>query len=331
MFVSVGFDDNGFSGLPGSGGEGGIAWVMELFQSIENPDGTDARASFFLTSNYLDPENSDESELVAKAWRALKDAGHELGNHTRDHAHGLKFTPLEWHEQMEACEKDMEAAGVDTFGVTGFRTPFLEYNDATFEALKAAGLSYDCSIEDGYQPDHDGTNYLWPYTLDEGSPGHQVQVEWGMREKISVHPGVWEMPAHPVIVPPDPECKRYGVEPGLRDRMKAVNNYFDVDSGKITGFDYNLWILFAMTGDEVLATLKHTLDLRLAGNRAPFMLGAHSDIYSSKYSEEAPNATLPERQETLRSFLEYALTKPEVRIVPIKDILDWVRDPQPLP
>ena len=61
--------------------------------------------------------------------------------------------------------------GVTEEDIFGFRTPFLKYNNATFEALQAEGFVYDCSIEEGYQPDHDGTNYYWPYTLDEGSPG----------------------------------------------------------------------------------------------------------------------------------------------------------------
>ena len=81
--------------------------------------------------------------------------------------------------------------------------------------------------------------------------------------------------------------------------------------------------------DEVVATLKYTLDLRLEGNRAPFMFGAHSDTYSSE-GESTPGATLEERQEAIEEFIQYALEKPEVRIVPIRDILSWMRDPKPL-
>ncbi len=111
--------------------------------------------------------------------------------------------------------------------------------------------------------------------------------------------------------------------------MKEVQDYFDEESGKITGFDWNLWIVFGMTKAEFLATLKYTLDLRLKGNRCPMAFGTHSDIYSSKF-QDLPNSVVEERQEALIEFIDYALSKPEVRIVSAKELLDWLRDPSPL-
>jgi len=208
----------------------------------------------------------------------------------------------------------------------GFRAPYLEYNDAAMAALPAAGLWYDASIEEGWQEEQDGTNYNWPFTLDGGSPGHDVLVEWGLKEPLGSHPGVWSMPAYPLIAPPDDACAEYGIAPGLRAKLKALADWFDEASGKITGFDYNLWVLFEMTGPEYLAVLEYTLDQRLAGNRAPLLIGAHTDYYSSKYTAP-PNATLEERQAAMEGFLDYALAKPEVRVRPYKAILDWVRNP----
>jgi hypothetical protein len=130
-------------------------------------------------------------------------------------------------------------------------------------------------------------------------------------------------------VPPDSRAAEYGIPPGLRAKMKGIASWFDDASGKVTGFDYNLWVSFQMSKAEVLATLKHSLDLRLAGNRAPFMFGTHTDYYSSKYTA-ARNATVRERQEAIEEFLDYAASKPEVRIVSTKQILDWVREPVPL-
>jgi len=115
----------------------------------------------------------------------------------------------------------------------------------------------------------------------------------------------------------------------LRNTLHDRVSWFDPASGKITGFDYNLWVEFRMTKAEFLATMKYTLDLRLAGNRAPFMFGAHPDTYSSKYTA-VPNASLEERQQAIEEFLDYALSKPEVRFVPNQEILSWVRNPVPL-
>jgi hypothetical protein len=84
-----------------------------------------------------------------------------------------------------------------------------------------------------------------------------------------------------------------------------------------------------MTKGEFLATLKHTLDKRLQGNRAPLLFGAHTDYYSTKYTG-APNATSDERRAAIEEFIDYALSKPDVRIVSAKQVLDWMRLPQRL-
>jgi hypothetical protein len=75
--------------------------------------------------------------------------------------------------------------------------------------------------------------------------------------------------------------------------------------------------------------VKHTLDLRLAGNRAPFLLGAHTDYYSSDYTD-APNTTAEERRTAMEEVVAYALDKPDVRLVSLGQVLDWVRNPVPL-
>ena len=43
------------------------------------------------------------------------------------------------------------------------------------------------------------------------------------------------------------------------------------------------------------------------GNRAPFLLGTHTDYYSSKYTA-APSATPRQRQEAIEEFIDYALS-----------------------
>jgi hypothetical protein len=212
----------------------------------------------------------------------------------------------------------------------GFRTPFLEYNDATLAAVDDLGFRYDCSIEDGWHWEQDGSDFMWPYTLDNGSAGHDILVEWGSKAPITPHPGLWELPIHPVVVPPDSVAAQYGIQPGLRDRLKAKVSWFDTAAGKITGFDYNLWYSFEMTKAEFLATLKYTFDLRYNGNRAPFMIGVHTDYYSSKWPGK-PQASAADRRAAIEEFIAYVISKDDARIVPNAAILDWVRNPKPLP
>jgi hypothetical protein len=105
-------------------------------------------------------------------------------------------------------------------------------------------------------------------------------------------------------------------------------SYFDVVGGKMTGFDFNLWQQAKLNKAETLATLKYTLDLRLQnGNRAPFLFGAHSENYGSKNAALFSQISVRERQEVIEEFLQYARSKPEVRIVPYQSVINWMRNP----
>jgi hypothetical protein len=339
QFLGLGFDDNAYSGLDGSAGTGGMSWATSMLAS------RGIHATFYLSTIYMDVWESESPTFVKRAWHTAMTDGNEIGDHTRDHEHGAAFDQATWHTQQQDCIDSLvkpfdpaevnfspdpsKGIGASESDIVGFRTPFLEYDDATFAAELQTGLHYDCSIEDGYEDDEDGSNYMWPYTLDHGSPGNDVLVDWGSQQPLTPHPGLWELPVHPFVVPPDDKCAEYGVTPGFRDRLHALQDWFDPASGKITGFDYNLWVQFNMTKAEVVATLEYTLDLRIGGNRAPMMIGVHSDIYSSKYTA-ATASTAEERQQAIEEFVDYALSKPMVRVVPNKEILEWVRNPQPL-
>lgn len=341
MFVSIGWDDNGYSGLDGSAGTGAMDWAVKMLAARKHMDGSPVYNTFYLTSVYGNTWMSESPTFVKRAWHAAYEGGHEIGLHTDKHDHGSTFDATRWNTEMQKPIDLLTASfdpsednfspdvskgvGVPRGDIVGFRTPFLEYDDALFDVLKQHKMFYDTSIEEGWQPEQDGTNYNWPFTLDNGAPAHDLLVEWGTKtEPLKGHPGLWEMPVYPLVVPPDSVASQYGIQPGLRAKLHALQSWFDEDSGKITGFDYNLWVSFKLTKAEFVATLKYSLDLRLQGNRAPFMLGAHTDYYSSKYT--APeNATTQERQEAIEEFLDYALSKPEVRVVAVKDILTWVR------
>ena len=354
QFISFGFDDNGFSGLENSGGTGGVKFIIDLFASRYNPsglgnektyDGAQTHFSMYCVTGYIDNNGNENPVFVKRAWRKALLNGNEIGVHTHQHKHGIQSSVQEWESEIQTCidwltkpfdsqestdEPDnTKGIGMNPSEIYGFRTPYLEYNDNAFQAIFSKGFLYDSSIEEGFQDDQDGTNFLWPYTLDMGSSGDKISAEENQRKPVSAYPGLWEIPGYAVIVPPDNLCVKYGAKPGLRSKMKKAQDYFDEESGKITGFDWNLWIMFGMTKAEFLATLKYTLDLRLKGNRCPLVFGTHSDIYSSKF-QSVPNAAVEERQEALIEFIDYALSKPEVRIVSAKELLDWLRNPSPL-
>jgi len=351
QFVCFGSDDNGASGLPGSGAAGGMTFLTELFAGRRNPSGAGSAAtfdaapirfSFYVNTFYLDPGSATEGyggrgrdapHWVRRAWRAAVEAGHEIGVHTHSHPHGRELSLAQWEEEMERCSATLarpydaaESATQAGLGLTraelaGFRTPYLEYSDATIAAVRRHGFRYDCSLEEGTQADQDGTDFVWPYRLDAGSPGNP---------EIGSHPGLWELPVYVFVVPPDDACERLGVPPGLRRELKRRKDYFDVAAGKVSGMDWNLWCEFGMSPAEFLATIRYTLELRLAGNRCPLTVGLHSELYSDRQDTGECPTPVAARRAAVVALLDHVLAIDAVRVVSARDLVAWLERPESL-
>ncbi|MDR0324042.1 MAG: polysaccharide deacetylase family protein [Treponema sp.] len=345
QFVSFGFDDNEKSGFTQEKGTEGMKWAVDTFVSRKNPDGTNCSCAFYFNTKYITKDGAEEPpHLVKKSWKHAMDSGCEIGCHTHSHFNGSKFTVDEWLFEMNKCmdilakpyidgdDSEHSGIGIAKDKIKSFRTPFVAYNANMLKAAEKMGFVYDCSLEEGFQDGQDGTNFYFPYTLDEGSPGNKyIHSQNPEKEEVGRHAGIWEIPAYVFIVPPDELCEKYGVKKGLRKKCASLNDFFNERDGKITGFDYNTFVPFQMTADEFIATLKHTLDLRINGNRAPFFVGGHTGIYAQGYESE-PEILISEheRRRVIEEFLDYALGKPEVFIAaPIK-IIDWMRNPKEL-
>ena len=332
QFVVIGFDDNTKST--------GIDWALNLFDNKRNADGSEARVSFYMNTAGLNEWIEDDPDDLLSAMKRLKNSTHEVANHTKDHHAGVnhdnirEFTQDRWKSALEDASYDLiDRVGVSQHAITGFRAPFLIYNQHLLNELKDEGFLYDCSIEEGYAKEFDGTNFRWPYQLDEGSPGHNESwygnIENPKHVEIGPVDGLWELPNHVLMVPKDDECAKYGIRSGFWNRILTKIPY--LSDFKITGFDYNLWSLVGLNKAEVLGLFKYNLDLRLKGNRAPFMIGAHTQYYVGDWAaRNAPNATSTQMREAISEFIDYALTKPEVRIRPANEIINWCIDPTPI-
>jgi hypothetical protein len=318
VFVTIGSDDNESTA--------GVNWLANLVNNTTNPsglvknnpytlDGQKAKLTFLNTGA--------NASKAGAAWKAAHDAGNETGNHTQTHnpgGPGYDMSYGAWLNEIQTSNTAIVNQGIPRNELYGFRAPRLEYNDNVISVINDENFLYDTSIEDGYATGLDGTNFHWPYTLHAGSPGAVVKTTWdkagGKAFEIASYPNVFELPVYPWIVPADDED---GLPYDLRAKIKTSMSYFDDVSGKITAFDYNLLALAKLNNpDDIFAILKHTLDLRLKGNRAPMVVGAHSKNYSNA---AGPMAV------ALKRFVEYAATKQNVRIASHKQVIDWMQDP----
>ena len=319
MFVMIGFDDNPDIAP--------MRWILDFLAEKTNPaglgqaatfDGAPVRVAFYSNGKYL--ENS--SDLRAIHLRAFRE-GHEIGNHTHNHFSGGEFAQATWAGELQLCHQSLLACDIPAEAIQGFRAPYLDHNDAMFLAAREQGLIYDTSLQEGVKPNEDGTNYLWPFTLDQGSPGNAYYHASDSPKYVKSHPGLWEIPLHMFMVPPDSRAADYDIAPGLAQRIhdtiaETQGWEWVQEDRKIAGLDWNVLEGAGRSADEFYAILKHTLELRLAGNRAPLMVGAHTAMYPE---------SKPDRRRVIETFIDFALSHPEVRIVTPIDVLKWLRDP----
>jgi Polysaccharide deacetylase len=357
QFVTVTFDDNFGLALPGS--VGGVRAIVKYYAGKYNPagkrnaadfDGAPIRATFFDTSIYIvdsskkvigGKEGQDEKGRNRAAWKSALVAGHEIADHTVNHFNGgdaviskedccraRDWNVAQWSAEIASCRATLKEPrfGLGAKDVIGFRAPYLSYNDNLFTALQNLGFTYDSSLPNCLNDEEDGTNCAWPYTLDEGSPDANPQIQ--------KHPGLWELPITTLIVPPDVVADRYHFKTGLRERIAThvpltYPGTHHVAAGKLMGLDYTLLIDADVTGDEMRAILEYNLDLHLSGNRSPLIFGAHAHLYAFSTPDDNPdtptNADRQARWKGLTDFIAYALTKPEVRVVAAKDLVTWMR------
>ena len=220
MFISLGFDDNPYGD--------GVSWVVTELSRLENPSGSGqastfagapARATFYNTSTYAE---------AGASWKAAYPAGFEVGNHTVSHLDRATLTEAQWTTEIEGCIAfhTGSAVGQKREDIWGFRAPFLHYNAGCSRCSRGRASGTTAASRKATSRIRTAPTYLWPYTLDQGSPGNATNPRASV-PKITTWPkGLWEMPAYLVIAPPDAEAARYGIPAGLRARLRTRLPYF---------------------------------------------------------------------------------------------------------
>ncbi|MDR2357893.1 MAG: polysaccharide deacetylase family protein [Oscillospiraceae bacterium] len=89
-----------------------------------------ARVTFFIVGDWADK--------YPESVRALHEAGHEVMNHSDDHAHLAKTPSAEIAANVNACNNKIEA--VTGKRPTLFRAPYGEYDDNVIKTVKSLGM-----------------------------------------------------------------------------------------------------------------------------------------------------------------------------------------------
>ncbi len=308
LFITIGSDDNNDK-------DGVNFLVDELLGGKLNPAGTGNPATFDGTplkgTFYLIGVHETFSSGLCDSHRNAYLKGHEIGNHAYENEGG--FNLAGWLDSITkanayisratGCGASLRGVGVPADEIYGFRAPQDSYNNDMYLALEQLGFTYAASTAVGRKATEDGTNLPWPGTLDQGYP----LADW--QKQPGVHPGFWELPQTVMYLPPQ--------------LGGGTTGYCDLD-----------WF-FEWSGDpnssaNIAAMLKHNLDLHLNGNRSPLHLCLHGDAWGKKSWEAERSAGTLARQAALQEFIEYALAKPQVRIVRQIDVINWMRNPVPL-
>lgn len=311
QFIILSFDDNN-----------NINNVLALADSLskfKNPTGatTTTFEGKSVPAVWYNNGSAVSSQSVRSTMKTLADVvGSEIANHTYSHnsgKNGFVMTRQQWRDEIEPGipligEDAPVGMGLPHFELGGFRAPRLEINDSLYQVLSELGYRYDTSLEDGYQDSIDGSNFFWPYKLsNSGGEGWDFLLsESDTKEPLSAHPELWEIPISP-----------YLVSDSMDADMATKQDWHTLGTNKMTGFDYNIFAQFGYNSDQMGNILKLTLDKRLAGNRAPLMVGLHSDNY-------APGS---DSARGIYEFVQYAIQNPNVRFVTAMELLDWMESP----
>lgn len=107
------------------------AWGNEDTQTLIDILGKyNIKATFFVVGAWVDK--------YPESVKALSDAGHEVMNHSDDHAHFSKLSAEEIKKNVSACNEKIAAVTGKT--PTLFRCPYGEYDDHVVSALTAMNM-----------------------------------------------------------------------------------------------------------------------------------------------------------------------------------------------
>jgi peptidoglycan/xylan/chitin deacetylase (PgdA/CDA1 family) len=121
-----------------------------------------------------------EAELSCMSWdelRALRDAGWEIGSHTRSHPHLTRLSDGDLAEELRSSRADCER---ELGGCESLAYPYGDYDERVVAAAGAAGYSTACTLPDSM---HRARPLAWPRV-------GVYHADAGLRFRLKLSPAV---------------------------------------------------------------------------------------------------------------------------------------------
>lgn len=293
MFVLFGWDDNNM--------EDAMFWIVDFMKGKKNPSGTNNPKTFDGTPALHTFFNVGAGWLDT-AWSKAFNAGHEIACHTLCHnavEAGSDFCQTGTNNTADEWKQDvLETIDSLTNWINNYNKQEkieIVFKKEDIKGFRTPRLEYNDNTFKGIV----AAGILYDCSIE--SSDDPATAHWpytldggvapGALSKISQkYPGLWEF------------------------QVNTING--------TTGFDYNFF-QGGKGGKEYYQWIKGDFDKRYNGNRSPMLVNAHTDNFSPK---QVPNGG-KERQSGVEDFVNYVLTKPEVRMVRFIDYINWARSP----
>jgi peptidoglycan-N-acetylglucosamine deacetylase len=212
----------------------------------------------------------------ASVLRALRDAGHELGNHSLDHLYDLtRRDEAVVREQIAGAEAAIErAAGVRPLG---FRAPGYTMTDAVFRVLEERGYAYDSSVFP-----------CPPYYAAKAAAMAAIRLRGRRSESVLDDPRVLAAPADPYRVG-RPYWRRgtgllelpVGVTRDATGRLPFIGTALALAGDRGAG-----WLTRRVVGRPLVSLELHGIDLADAEQDGLGFLRAHQPDLRRSYADK---------------------------------------------
>ncbi|KPM09170.1 hypothetical protein QR98_0077030 [Sarcoptes scabiei] len=269
-------------------------FYVEFSKSILNPGGCPVRVTYFVS--HVDTNYRFVNELYRLGNEVGVHSITESKNSRKEYWEKLDFDG--WREEMSGQKKILvKYAKIPPHSIQGARAPDLQTaGNVTYQALKDAEFSYDCS-----NPSRRGIETpFFPYTLDYG-----FQQDCQVRPCLKANqyfPGFWDLPMNDWIV-------NYTVEGEsvLRECATASACLLFNEDGSVN---------YHPTADQIYDLFMYNFERYYYGNRAMFPLYLNEEWMHDE-----------QKRLGLKKFMEKVLKRDDVFFVTIQEGLRWMRKP----